>query len=87
VNGWLWVAAVLAGALVPLILVAALGNVHQGLVAIEAAGVDTALALLLLAEGTQSQSFATLALVTAVMSFVGSIAYIRFLVELERLQR
>jgi multisubunit Na+/H+ antiporter MnhF subunit len=83
VNGWLWTATVLGGALAPLVLVAALGNVHQGLVAIEAAGVDLALALLLLAEGTQSQSFATLALVTAVMSFVGSIAYIRFLLELE----
>jgi multisubunit Na+/H+ antiporter MnhF subunit len=82
-NGWLWAATVLGAGLVPLVLVAALGNVHAGLVAIEAAGVDVALALLLLAEGTQSQSFATLALVTAVMSFVGSIAYIRFLVELK----
>jgi multisubunit Na+/H+ antiporter MnhF subunit len=83
VNGWLWAATVLGAALVPLVLVAALGNVHSGLVAIEAAGVDVALALLLFAEGTHSQSFATLALVTAVMSFIGSIAYIRFLVELE----
>jgi len=87
VNGWLWAATVLAGALVPLVLVAALGDVHQALVAIEAAGVDSALALLLLSEGTQSQSFATLALVTAVMSFIGSIAYIQFLVDLQSVKR
>jgi multisubunit Na+/H+ antiporter MnhF subunit len=45
---------------------------------------DASLALLLLAEGTKSQSFATLALILAVTSFVGSIAFIRFLGRLER---
>jgi multisubunit Na+/H+ antiporter MnhF subunit len=84
-NGWLWAATVLAGALAPLVLVAALGDVHQGLVAIEAAGVDAALALLLLSEGTQSQSFATLGLILAVTSFIGSIGFIRFLAQLRSL--
>ena len=78
-NGWLWVAAVLAVGLVPLLAVAAPGRPVQGLVAVEAAGVDAGLAMLLLAEGTQSQSFASLALVLGVLSFVGSIAFIRFL--------
>lgn len=82
-NGWLWAATVLAGALVPLVAVAALSPPLQGLVALEAAGVDAALAMLLLAEGTASQSFATLALILGVMSFVGSIAFIRFLSRLE----
>jgi multisubunit Na+/H+ antiporter MnhF subunit len=80
-NGWLWAATALAAALVPLLLVAALGDAQQGLVASEAAGIDAALALLLFAEGTQSQSFASLALAAAVMSFIGSLAYIRFLGE------
>jgi len=79
VNGWLWAAAALAAALVPLLCVAALSSPLHGLVAAEAAGVDAALAMLLLAEGTKSQSFASLALVLGVLSFVGSIAFIRFL--------
>ena len=81
-NGWLWAATVLAAAVVPLVAVAALGPPLQGLVALEAAGLDAALVLLLLSEGTQSQSFATLALILAVTSFVGTIAFIRFVVRL-----
>ena len=83
-NGWLWAATVLAGALVPLAVAAALSPPLHGLVVVEAAGVDAALALLLLAEGTKSQSFATLSLILAVTSFVGTIAFIRFLARLER---
>jgi multisubunit Na+/H+ antiporter MnhF subunit len=71
--------AALAAALVPLAAVAALGPPLDGLVAVEAAGLDAALAMLMLAEGTKSQSFATLALVLAVASFIGSIAFVRFL--------
>ena len=78
-NGWLWAATVLAAAIVPLAVVAALGPPLQGLVALEAAAVDAALVLLLLAEGTQSQSFATLGLILAATSFIGSIGFIRFL--------
>jgi multisubunit Na+/H+ antiporter MnhF subunit len=47
-------------------------------VAVEAAGVDAVLALLLIAQGTGREPFADLALVLAVVSFVGSIAYLRF---------
>ena len=82
-NGWLWAATVLAALLVPLLAVAALRPWHEGVVAVEAAGVDAALAFLLLAEGTQSQSFASLALVGGVMSLIGSVAYVRFLVDLQ----
>jgi multisubunit Na+/H+ antiporter MnhF subunit len=86
VNGWLWAATVLAAAVVPLVGVAALGPPLRGLVALEAAGLDSALVLLLLAEGTQSQSFATLALILAVTSFIGSIGFIRFLAQLRTVQ-
>ena len=78
-NGWLWAAAVLAAGLIPLLGVAALRGTLHGVVAAQAAGVDAALAVLLVAEGTKSQSFASLALVLAALSFVGSIAFIRFL--------
>jgi multisubunit Na+/H+ antiporter MnhF subunit len=83
-NGWLWAATVLTGALVPLIAVAALAPPLHRLVAVEAAGTDAALVMLLIAEGTESQSFASLALVLAVMGFIGSIAFIRFLEHLNR---
>jgi multisubunit Na+/H+ antiporter MnhF subunit len=84
VNGWLWAATALAG---PLVVVAALRPALHGLVALELAGIDAALAMLLLAEGTKSQSFASLALVLAAMAFVGSIAFIRFLAQLEDVKR
>ena len=86
-NGWLWAATVLAGALVPLAIVAATSPPLQGLVAVEAAGIDAVLAMLLLAEGTKSQSFATLALILAVTSFIGMIAFLRFLVRLDPAKR
>jgi len=41
---------------------------------------------MLLAEGTQSQSFATLALILAVTSFIGSIGFIRFLAQLRSVE-
>jgi multisubunit Na+/H+ antiporter MnhF subunit len=84
VNGWLWAATVLGAALIPLLAVTVVSPPLQGLVALEAAGVDAALALLLLAEGTNSQSFATLGLILGVSAFVGSIAFIRFLARIER---
>ena len=85
-NGWLWAATVLAGALVPLAAVAALSRPLQALVAVEAAGLDAALVMLLIAEGTQSQSFATLGLILAAMSFIGSIGFIRFLAQLRGIE-
>ena len=77
-NGWLWAAAALVAALVPLALLCVRLPAPEGVVAIEAAGVDAVLALLLIAQGTNRQPFGDLALVLAVVSFVGSIAYLRF---------
>jgi multisubunit Na+/H+ antiporter MnhF subunit len=78
VNGWLWAAAVLAAALVPLAVVCSRLPAPEGVIAAEAAGVDATLALLLISQGTDRQPFGDLALVLAVVSFVGSIAYLRF---------
>ena len=77
-NGWLWGATVLVAALVPLAVLCVRLPAPDGVVAIEAAGVDAVLALLLIAQGTNRQPFGDLALVLAVVSFVGSIAYLRF---------
>jgi multisubunit Na+/H+ antiporter MnhF subunit len=48
-------------------------------VALELAGALAALVLLLVSEGTHRQGFVDLAIVLAVMSFIGVIAFIRFM--------
>jgi multisubunit Na+/H+ antiporter MnhF subunit len=78
VNGWLWAATVLVAALVPLTVVCVRLPAPEGVIAVEAAGVDAVLALLLIAQGTDRQPFGDLALVLAVVSFVGTVAYLRF---------
>ena len=78
-NVWLWTAAVLAVPLAGLAIAAARRPPLEGVVALEVAGVDATLILLLLAEGTRRQPFADLAIVLAVMSFAGGIAFVRFL--------
>jgi multisubunit Na+/H+ antiporter MnhF subunit len=78
VNGWLWAATVLVAALVPLALLCVRLAAPEGVVALEAAGIDAILALLLISQGTDRQPFGDLALVLAVVSFVGAIAYLRF---------
>jgi len=83
VNGWLWAAAVLVAALVPLLWVTVRLPAPEGVVAVEAAGVDAAMALLLVARGTGREPFADLALVLAVVSFVGAVAYLRFVEALQ----
>jgi multisubunit Na+/H+ antiporter MnhF subunit len=77
-NVWLWAACVLVAALVPLLVVALRRPVLEGVVGLEVAGVDAALALLLMAEGTRRQVLADVALVLVVMSFIGAIAFLRF---------
>jgi multisubunit Na+/H+ antiporter MnhF subunit len=77
-NEWLWAATVLVVALVPLVAVAVRRPALEGVVALQAAGVDTCLVLLLIAQGTDRQSFVDLALVLALMSFIGTVAFVRF---------
>jgi multicomponent Na+:H+ antiporter subunit F len=78
-NQWLWAAAVLTLALAALVAVALRRPALEGVVALEVGGADATLVLLLLAEGTRRQAFVDLALVLAVCSFAGGIAFIRFL--------
>jgi multisubunit Na+/H+ antiporter MnhF subunit len=79
VNIWLWGATLLVAGLVPLAVVAAHRRHGGAVVALVAAGNTAALALLLLAQGTDSPTFASLALILAVTSFVGSVAFLEFL--------
>jgi multisubunit Na+/H+ antiporter MnhF subunit len=84
VNAWLWGAAVLAAALVPLTIVALRGPTLAGIVALEIGGSATVMALLLIAEGTERQPFADLALVLAFVSYAGGLAFLRFVNRMRR---
>jgi multisubunit Na+/H+ antiporter MnhF subunit len=79
VNVWLWMATGLVALLVPLLAVAVFQRAVHGLVALEVGGTLAVTASLLIAEGTNRQGFADLALVLAAASFVGVLAYLRFL--------
>jgi multisubunit Na+/H+ antiporter MnhF subunit len=75
VTLWLLCAAVLVALLVPLAAVAAFGSPDDGLVALELASVLVTVALLLMAVGMGRQILGDLALVLAVASFAGALAY------------
>jgi multisubunit Na+/H+ antiporter MnhF subunit len=79
VNVWLWSAALLTAALVPLVAVAVRRPPLEGLIALEVAGADVVVILLLIAEGMHRQGFVDLALVAAMTSFIGAVAFVRFL--------
>jgi multisubunit Na+/H+ antiporter MnhF subunit len=74
-NGWLVAVVVLLALMGALGIFCALADAVDGLVALEVAGIQATLALLLLAEGMHRQPFADLALVFAVMSFIGTLAF------------
>ena len=79
-NGWVLAAIVLVlGGLVPCLAVSLRASEMEGLVALELARVISVLMLLLLAEGFQRQPFVDLALVLAVLSFVGTLAFVRYM--------
>jgi multicomponent Na+:H+ antiporter subunit F len=72
-------AAVLIAALAPLIVFSVRASPPDGLVALNVGGTIATLVLMLLAEATERQPFFDLALVSAVLSFAGGLAYARFL--------
>ena len=79
-NEWILAAIVLVlGGILPCLVVSVRASVMEGLVALEMAGVISVLVLLLLAEGFQRQPFVDLALVLALLSFVGTLAFVRFM--------
>jgi len=79
VNAWLIAAAVLLVALGPCLYVALSGSIVSALAALELASTVTTLVLLCIAQGLRRDPFMDLALVSAVLSFAGSLAFARFL--------
>jgi len=79
-NEWILAAVVLLiGGTVPLGVVCVWGDTMEGVVALSLAGVIAAVVLLLLAEGFHRQPFVDLAVALAVMSFSGSVAFVRYM--------
>jgi len=79
-NEWLLAAALLLlGGIVPCGVVCFLAPTIEALAALELAGTLASVALLLFAEGIHRQPFADLAIVLAALSFVGALAFARFL--------
>lgn len=78
-NEWLLAAVVLLAALVPCGAVTVFRSPMDGLVALELAGVIDTTILIVLSQGFQRQPFIDLALVAAVLSFVGAITFARFM--------
>jgi multicomponent Na+:H+ antiporter subunit F len=78
-NGWLWAATVLLALILPCAYSAFRRSAAHAVVALQVAGPLGSLAMLLIAEGTGREPFGDLALTLAVMSFVGSLLFARFL--------
>jgi multicomponent Na+:H+ antiporter subunit F len=78
-TGWLIAGAVLLAAVAPLGWVCLRRSLLEALVALELAGTITTLVLLVIAEGTHRQPFFDLAVVSALLSFGGGLAFARFL--------
>jgi multisubunit Na+/H+ antiporter MnhF subunit len=79
VNVWLIAAIALLPGLLACGLACTLFGVLDALVGLELMGVLSTVELMLLAEGTHRQPFVDLALVLAVMSFIGCLAFARLL--------
>lgn len=77
-NEWLLAVIVLLAGLVPCGIVAVWRSVADGVVALELAGVIDATILILLSQGFQRQPFIDLAVVAAVLSFIGALVFVRF---------
>jgi multisubunit Na+/H+ antiporter MnhF subunit len=78
-NQWEVVAAVLGVALIACLGVCALAGVMHGLAALEVAGMLLTTVLMALSEGLQRQSFVDLAIVFALLSLVGALAFARLM--------
>lgn len=78
-NAWLIAATVLLLGIVPLLVVCVRHSPLDALVALELASTITTFVLLLLAQGYRRDPFFDLAVVSAVLSFAGALAFARFL--------
>lgn len=78
-NQWELAAAVLGAALAPCLLVCLLAGIADGLVALEVASALLTTIQMALAEGLQRQPFIDLALIFALLSMLGALAFARLL--------
>lgn len=78
-NIWEIVAVVLICALVPCLAVCVLGGATHALAALEVASTLTSTLLMVLSEGFHRQPFIDLALVFALLSIVGALAFARLM--------
>ncbi len=78
-NVWLIAALALLPALLACGVVCFCSSALSGLVAMELASAISVVELMLFSEGTHRQPFVDLALVLAVMGFIGSLAFARLM--------
>ena len=78
-NAWLIAATALMVMLLPCLWVCVRRGPLDALVALELASTVTTLALLAIAQGYRRDPFMDLALVSAVLSFAGALAFVRFM--------
>ncbi|MBV9310933.1 MAG: hypothetical protein JOZ73_08875 [Solirubrobacterales bacterium] len=78
-NEWEVAAIVLGSAMLPCLAVCLLAEVGSALAALEVASVLLTSVLMLLSEGFHRQPFIDLAIVFAVLSLVGAIAFARLM--------
>ena len=78
-NEWEIAAAVLGVAMVPCLAVCALTDAMRALAALELAGTLLCSALMALCEGLHRQPFIDLALVFAILSLLGAMAFARLM--------
>ena len=78
-NAFLIASTVLLAALAPLLVVASLRRPIDGLVAVQAAGSVTTLALVCLSVGLGNSLYFTVAVVAAVASWIGALIFTHFL--------
>jgi multisubunit Na+/H+ antiporter MnhF subunit len=78
VNAFLWAGTALVALELPLLVFAARAPRLDALVAVEAAASIWTLALVLLAQGFHRTSYTVLGLAAAVLTFAGSMVFVRF---------
>lgn len=78
-NGWLLAATILLAALTPLGWIAFRGPALDGLVALELGSTVVTVLFVVLAQGFERSIYADVALVLAMLQFVGGLLFVRVL--------
>jgi multicomponent Na+:H+ antiporter subunit F len=79
VNAWLWAAAATLLVLVPCAARALRGTTFDRMLGLQLGGTVTTLALVMLGQGFDRSIYYDLALVFGVLTFVGTLVFVRFL--------